>query len=63
MVLSITAPRNGFSVTLDGHTWLFDNDAVLVGCLSPPQGHLAIHRPENCPGCLPFIIRGRGHAR
>lgn len=62
MLLSITAPRNGFSVTLDGHTWLFDVDAVLVGSLPPPPGHSAIRNPENCPGCMEFIVRGRGHA-
>jgi hypothetical protein len=63
MLLSITAPASGFSVTLDGHTWLFDRDARIVGSLPPPKGHLALRNPENCPGCLEFIIRSRGHAR
>jgi hypothetical protein len=63
MLLSITAPRNGFSVTLDGHCWLFDLDAVLLGCLPPPQGHLAMRHPETCPGCQEFIVSGRRHER
>lgn len=57
MLLSITAPSIGFSVTLDGHIWLFDRDANVVGSLPPPSGHLALRSPENCPGCAAFIIR------
>ena len=63
MLLSITAPSSGFSVTLDGHTWLFDRDALVVGSLPPPEGHLPLRHPENCPGCMDFIIRSRGQAR
>jgi hypothetical protein len=59
MLLSITAPRIGFSLNLGGHVWLFDADAIIVGCLPPPEGHLAIHSPEHCPGCAEFIVPGR----
>jgi hypothetical protein len=63
LLLSITAPGSGFSVTLDGHIWLFDRDANIVGSLPPPRGHLALRHPENCPGCAEFILRSRGQAR
>jgi hypothetical protein len=59
MLLSITAPSSGFSVTLDGHTWLFDRDANIVGSLPPPPGHRALRSPENCPGCVNFIVHKR----
>jgi hypothetical protein len=62
MLLSITAPGRGFAVTLDGHTWLFDRGANIVGCLPPPRGHLPVRNPENCPGCVEFIVRTRGQA-
>jgi hypothetical protein len=63
MLLSISAPGHGFSVTLDGHTWIFDRDAIIVGSLPPPKDHLGSRSPENCPACLEFMIRSRGHAR
>ena len=63
MLLSITAPGGGFSLTLGGHVWLFDPDANLVGCLPPEAPHLPVRSPGNCPGCVEFIVRSRGQAR
>jgi hypothetical protein len=63
LLLSITAPGIGFALTLDGHTWMFDRNAMVVGSLPPPPRHLALHHPENCPGCAEFVVRIRAQGR
>jgi len=39
MTLSIITPALGFTVSLDGHVWLFDSRLEITGCLAPPFGH------------------------
>lgn len=57
MVLSITEPALGFTLSLDGHVWLFDSRLAITGCLAPPAGHSNARLPDTCPGCTDFSIR------
>ena len=57
MVLSITEPALGFTLSLDGHIWFFDSRLQITGSVLPPPGHINARTPDACPGCTDFLIR------
>jgi len=57
MILSITIPAFGFTLSLAGHVWLFDSKLEITGSLAPPAGHKPARTPDACPGCTDFLIR------
>ena len=57
MVLSITEPALGFTLSLDGHIWLFDSRLQITGSVLPPPGHINARTPDACPGCTDCSIR------
>ena len=57
MILSITEPALGFTLSLAGHVWLFDSRLEITGNLHPPAGHINARTPDACPGCTDFSIR------
>ena len=57
MILSITEPALGFTLSLDGHLWLFDARLEIIGSVLPPSGHIDARTPDACPGCTDFSIR------
>ena len=66
MTLAIAAPGMGFTLTLDGHLWLFDRSGQITGSIPPlitveeVAAGIAKHRtvasPEHCPGCVVFVV-------
>ena len=42
MILTITEPAFGFTLSLDGHVCLFDSRLETTGNLHPPAGHTSI---------------------
>ncbi len=57
MLLSITEPALGFTLSLDGHVWLFDSRLEITASVLPPPGHINARTPDACPGCVDFSIR------
>ncbi len=60
MIISITNPAFGFTVSCDKHVWLFNSRLEITGSLAPPPGHESARTPEACPGCVDFSIRSYG---
>jgi hypothetical protein len=60
MVLSITEPALGFTLSLAGHLWLFDSRLAITASVLPPPGHVNARTPDACPGCTDFSIRNYG---
>jgi hypothetical protein len=60
MILSITEPAMGFTLSLAGHVWLFDSRLEITRSLAPPPGHKTARTPDACPGCTDFSIRSYG---
>ncbi len=73
LTLTIAAPGTGFAVTLEDHVWLFDCDGNITGSVPPlitaeeiatgTVRHLAVSRPERCPGCAGFLAANYGGGR
>jgi len=57
MILSITEPALGFTLSLAGHVWLFNSRLEITGSVLPPPGHIDARTPDACPGCVDFSIR------
>jgi len=57
MILSITEPALGFTLSLAGHVWLFNSRLEITGSVLPPPGHINARTPDACPGCTDFLIR------
>jgi len=57
MILSITEPALGFTLSLAGHVWLFNSRLEITGSVRPPPGHINARTPDACPGCTDFSIR------
>jgi hypothetical protein len=60
MILSITEPALGFTLSLDGHIWLFDSRLEITGSVQPPPGHANARTPDACPICTNFLLRTYG---
>ena len=57
MILSIITPALGFTLSLEGHIWLFNSRLEITGSVYPPPGHIDARTPDACPGCVDFSIR------
>jgi hypothetical protein len=57
MVVTITEPALGLTISLGGHVWLFDSRLEITGSGLPPAGQINARTPDACPGCTDFVIR------